>query len=70
MTRWPPMSTPNSPRRFSRPLQAAAASAVSFTVGSLLPLLAIFVATSDVSASRHFRRRADHVGAGGCAQRT
>jgi len=30
------------PRRFSRPLQAAAASAASFTVGSLLPLLAIW----------------------------
>jgi hypothetical protein len=27
-------------------------------------------ATSDVSASRHLRRRADRVGAGGCAQRT
>jgi len=31
------------PRRFSRPLQAAAASAASFTVGSLLPLLAIWL---------------------------
>ena len=38
---------------------------MSFTVGSLLPLLAIFVATSDVSASRHFRRRADRVGLAG-----
>lgn len=38
---------------------------MSFTVGSLLPLLAIFVATSDVSASRHLRRRADRVGLAG-----
>ena len=28
------------------------------------------VATNDVSASRHLHRRADRVGAGGCAQRT
>ena len=58
------------PDDLANPLQAAAASAASFTVGALLPLPAIFVATSDVSASHHLRRRADRVGAGGCAQRT
>ena len=53
----------------ANPLQAAAALAASFTVGAPVPLPAIFVATSDVSASHHLRRCADRVGAGGCAQR-
>ncbi len=57
------------PDDLANPLQAAAAPAASFTVGAPVPLPAIFVATSDVSASHHLRRCADRVGAGGCAQR-
>jgi hypothetical protein len=46
MTRWPPTSTPNlrpDPDDLANSLQAAAASAASFTVGSLLPLPAIWL---------------------------
>ena len=56
MTRWPPMSTSNYglTQTLANPLQPAAASAASFTVGSLLPLLVIWLPTSDVSASVTF----------------
>ncbi len=47
------------PDDLANPLQVAAASAASFTVGALLPLI------SDVSASRHLRRRSDRVGLAG-----
>ena len=54
MTRWPPMSTSNyGLTQTLAPLQPAAASAASFTVGSLLPLV-IRLPTSDVSASVTF----------------
>ena len=46
MTRWPPISTSNygwNPDDLANPLQAPAASAASFTVGALLPLLAIWL---------------------------
>ena len=57
MTRWPPMSTSNYglTQTLANPLQPAAASAASFMVGSLLPLLrSIWLPTSDVSASVTF----------------
>ena len=53
------------PDDLANPLQAAAAPAASFTVGAPVPLPAIFVATSDVSASHHLRRCADRVGLAG-----
>ncbi len=40
---WPPTWTPSCTDEFANPWQAAAASALSFSVGAVLPLLAILL---------------------------
>ena len=57
------------PADIPSPVQAAVASAVSFTVGALLPLLAILLPPRHGAGTGHFRRRTDRSRSDRCPQR-
>ena len=58
------------PNDLAHPFQAAAASALSFTSGALLPLLAILLPPGHAAGTRHVRRRPHRARPGRCPQRT